>query len=451
MGNENKRLVSINRVVNAALLDGYEDIGKSKELYLHWAGRGAKKLNRETLKVAKRRVLLKVNANTKTAQLPCDFDYETFVGVVNEHGYRESMPLHSNLTSENTIETIECEDKCKKCDQDLSICNDMTVTVSTETVDVNGTSATKTTTKKLYSDGRYYLETEHPYWDTVTEQIEYATTKEFITQVDLKPCGCIETTTENIERIRNCNRTVYDCYFTECSPSCNVNLGGYKIFEENGLIQLDWCFPYDYIYLEYQGFMLKVNGQYAVPEVAFETLVEWIKFKAIANKKNVTAWDKNWQLSNYNRERRNMLKALGQVSLSSIILAARSLPNFEIVWSSKCSTVCRPTTNSYVSQITSSECSATVAAANCCDKKLLTPFQLAVVSADVSGKPIPGSYTYQNNELIGALNLDYIIVNNNTESKLRGDFTFDSTTGIITRVTTWAEGDVLIAPFAKLI
>ena len=447
------KMVSINKVVNAAMVDTYAEIGKTKERYLHWAARGVKKLNRESLKVGKRKVLINVHPNTKTAVLPPDFGSETFVGVIDSMGYKIAMKLKNDLTNESSITEIECEDKCSKCNQDKAICEDMEVSETTETVVINGQSAVVTVLKKLYPDGRYYLETTSPYWNTVTEAIEYATIKEFISELDLKPCGCLETTEENLQKIKNCNIDVYNCYFAPCSNVCNQNIGGYKVFEETGMLQLDYHFPFDKVYIEYMGTMPKINGQYAIPEVAFETLVQFVKFKAVENRSNITVHERTWYFQNYLRERGNMMKNMTKVSLSQIINAVRRLPRFEIDWSSDCPTTCKPTTSPYVSQITSSDCSANViAATECCDKKILTPFQLAVEAGMGEGTPVLGLTTYQNNELIGAVNLNFIIVDNNIESAISGSFTFDAVTGTIDRSPNiWVEENRLIAPFAKFI
>lgn len=100
----------------------------------------------------------------------------------------------------------------------------------------------------------------------------------------MKVCGCLETTPENIEKIKCCCEDVYYTYYAG-NCGCSRQYGSYKIFEESGRIQFDNQFPFDKVYMEYIGFMPKIKGDYYVPEVAFETLVEWTKWKSIANKR----------------------------------------------------------------------------------------------------------------------------------------------------------------------
>lgn len=450
-----KKLVPLSKVVGAAILDVWGDIGKNQQVFFHWAARGLKKLQTETLKSGRRNALIIVNQNTRTATLPPDFDSELFVGYI-KHGKKIPIPLHTNLINDDSVTIIKCEDTCPICNQDKSICNDLTITESTELIFVNDRNYEKTTIKKLYPDGNYYLEITFPYWDTQNDIIAYATTKEFIATIDLKECGCINPTVENIETIRNCCYDCYCCHFAPCSSVCDNDAGGYKIFEETGLIQFDFKFKHTQVYLEYIGFMPKINGQYAVPEVAFETLVEWTKFRAIEGKSNISNADKTWRWNMYTIARKNMLKLMGRISLDNIIHIISLTPKFDGTapsWNDFCpvsTTAPIVTTNVSITNCDATQpiCSASP------NLPILTPFQIAVIvpEAIIAGLPIAGQTTFQNDVLIGAVNLEYIIVNNNNESKKMGNFTFNSATGIIDRIPNiWFAGDVLIVNFNKMI
>lgn len=460
-GSISKRLIPLSRVVNSALIDSYANAGASKELFFHWASRGLRKLQKERLRTGIRRVFLTVNHNTQTATLPPDFDYELFIGIIDKCG-KVGMPLNNKLTNVESIDEIPCDNVCDKCKQSKSICEDLEVSEVTETITINAVNYLKTTVKKLYPNGDYYLETTIPYYNVVTAAVEFATTKEFIVALDLKSCGCLETTEANIKKIQSCSPDVYNCYYSPCERSCDNSLGGYKVFEEIGVIQLDYNFKYDKLYVEYVGYMQKVNGQWAVPEVAFETLVEFTKFKSVQNKKNVPVGERDWYFQNYRRERRNMERVLGRIKLSTILFAIKKIPIFDIDWDDGCATSCCATDYPCVSQITSSTVSDSCETAASSSSngstttvyvgtQHLTPFQLAVIAGNGSGTPVGGAFTYQNSGLIGAVNLNSIIVDNNNETTLAGDFTFSSITGAITRLSAWVAGQTLIIPFAKLV
>lgn len=445
-----KKLVPLSKVTSAVMLDLYLDIGTMQQLVFYWAARELKLMQKQSIKSGTRRALITVNQNTRTASLPPDFDEETFVGFIR-HNKKHSIPLRTNLTNDNSITTIECEDTCKVCGQDATICNDMTVTETTEVVVVGDTTATKTIIKKLYPDGSYYLETTYPYWDIENSVIAYATTKEFIATIDLKDCGCINPTVENIETIQNCCYSCYCSHFAGCGDVCRDE-GGYAIFEDTGLIQFDYKFRHTQVYLEYRGFIPKLNGQLAVPEVAFEALVEATKFRVIEGKRNVTNPDKLFRLSMKNLARKNMIKVMARLSLDDIIYAVNLTPKFDWTcpaWNDYC-----PVTTPAVTVITNSN--ACDASATTCNNTnpVLTPFQIAVkaTATSIAGLPTNGSSTYQNDALIGALNLEYLFISGNVYTKQMGQFTVDTVTGTISiSPNVFITDDVLIANFNKMI
>lgn len=323
-----KSLVPLSRVVRASIVDTYEDIGNVEERYSHWAARGLRKLLGETLRVAPRKVLLKVNKNFFTANLPPDFRIETFVGIINKKGRKESLVPAYDLVDTLGVVDIPCEDKCAKCAQPKSVCEDLEITESTNVVMINGTPYDETVVRRLYPNGNYSLETTTPVFNTQTSAVEYLTTSKLITNLDLKSCGCLESTKKNIEKVKRYCGDVYCDYFAGCSP-CSQKYGSYKVFEEEGRIQFDQGFPFDEVYLEYYGFMHKIKGDYYVPQVAFETLVEWTKWKSIANKRGVPRWERNDGFAHYQRERGNMEKELGKISLSIIFAATGLNPKFD--------------------------------------------------------------------------------------------------------------------------
>lgn len=325
-----RRTVPLLNIVNAAILDMHEDIGKSQQTYLHWAARGLKKLSRETLRLGMRKVTITVNRSTNTATLPEDFTEEhgLFVIVCDK-----KVPLrpNSSLVDTKGIQDIACEDKCPRCAQDTSLCNDLTITESTRLVQIGNQTGTETTIKKLYPNGEYFLEVTYPVLDIGSQTIRYVTAKDFITTLDMKPCGCVDLTPATVEKIRCCCPDVFCNHIMDCDCNCTEDFGTYNIFEETGLIQFDKVGQFKKVYLEYWGFIPKKHGQYHVPEIAYETLTEFTKYKAIQNKRGMTRWERQDQFESYRRERKNMEKIMGRVSLSYILDLIHGIPKFDIV------------------------------------------------------------------------------------------------------------------------
>lgn len=456
----NTNTVPIHKVVAAAMVDSYSDISQAgvQQKMQHWVCRGFRKINNEVLKTGKRSANIYINPNTKTGTLPPDFGGLLFAGVINSVGEKIPIRLKTDLTDTNNIQDLtECVDKCPKCSQDKAICNDLSITEDTVIIVINGENYEQTITKKLYPNGDYYLETRIPVLNLETSVVEYVTQKEFIVKLDLKDCGCIEESESNIAAIR-CNFSqVYCNYFAPC---CGISLDvGYQIFEETGLIKFSANFPFTQAYIEYRGFLPKKNGQYHVPEVAFETLVEWIKFKEVDGKKNHP--DKKWRLEQYKRERANMEKTIGtNFTLEMILDVIMRTPKFD--WYSPndlCNTpilISTPTVEETPVCTPASGSSATVVTAS----YQYVPFSIAVVAGNGAGTPTPGLNYYQNDKLKGnPIGINYIIVNNGNETEAAQQYTIDTTTGTLYRwqgdgITPqlWQSADVLIVPpFTKYI
>lgn len=471
---ELKRTVPVMRVVKAAVVDMHEDIGRYQQLCLHWAVRGLKKLERESLKTGLKKVTLLVNQNTRSATLPADFSEAHFVGAIDNNGKKVALRVNGKIPDVKSIEDIPCEDKCEKCQQDTSICNELTTTETITLVVVGDSMQEQTVVKKLYPDGSYFLETTIPIWDVESQSVIFTTQKEFITQLDLKPCGCIDETEENIERIRCCCPDVYDCYFSCCDDTCDDDYGGYKLQEESGTIYLDKAHLHRKVYLEYWGFLAKKNGQYQVPEVAFETLVNWVKFKKVENQRNISLGERQWTFDQYDRERKNMRKIMGRVSLSQILYYALITPNFDWEIRRRDCTEADDTISTLMnapSRVNGSSSGSGSSGSGSgdsgsagCDLPLtcppssnttstFTPFDIAVIAGNGVGTPTPGTNVYQNDKLKGALGINFIIVNNTNETILGKQFVLDTVAGTITRYqgdgvtpNDWFAGDILIVP-----
>lgn len=467
---ELKRTVPLYKAVSAAIVDSFEDIGKVQQIFSHWGARKLKELNRQTLKTNKKKVTLTINQNTKTATLPIDFGTECFVGLII-NGRKVPLPLRQDLVDTKNIDDISCEDKCPKCNQDKAVCNDLTITEDTVLVNINNVIYEQTIIKKLYPDGSYYLETRIPVLDIEESEVVYTTTKELITKLDLKPCGCIDDTEQNIEKIKCCCYDVYCKYYAPCDGCC-TDYGGYNIFEETGLIKFDGT-GFTKVYIEYYGIMPKKNGQYHIPEVAFETIVEWIKFRNVDGKRSVPNVDKQWRYSLYQVARKNMEKEMGRFSLNRILEGIYSTPKFDIgscgcdYWlSDNCYSPVRTITSTPASCLQAPACApATVPvyvgvnnSSNPNPSNIAVQFGIAVIAGMGQGYPVAGTNTYQLDALIGAVGLNFIIVNNTIETIKALQFTLNSVTGTISRwqgdgVTpnNWADGDVLVANFTKYV
>ena len=443
------RTVPLYKVVAAALMDTHEDAGKSEESYSHWAARGLRQLERQSLHSGLRSVTLTINKSTNTATLPADFEEEKEVAFIDRHGRRVLLHPRSDIVDTKNIEDIPCEDRCEKCKQDKSICSELTVTEDTTLVTIEGEVYEQTVTKKLYPDGKYFLETRIPVLDAENGGVTFITDKKYVTELSLKPCGCIDETEENIEKIKCCCYDVYCSHFTECSPVCATEqTAGYRIFPETGLIQLDGAGSFTKVYLKYKGFLPKKNGQYQVPEIAFETLVQWTKFKSVENKRSVPLSERNWMLGLYKEARKDMDRLRGRFSLSYIIRAIGLTPKFEyeVPVLDKLASQETVTTTSTTDDCATSAQSCSTSSSSGGSSVAARPHNIATIVGVSSDAPTEGLTTYQNDKLKDSYPVEFIIVNNVIETAKMGEFSVDTSTGVITRTNQWQSGDVLVIP-----
>lgn len=325
-----RTFIPINKVVRQAALDMYADFEKVQAQYTAWAIRGIKKLTKETLKSPKRYALLTVNKNLNNAVLPCDFKELIGAFLINSCGEKVPIVVNGNILPTTSIIDdlgcdVECEAKCGCYPKQL--CEDIQTTQVINKITIGDAQYDETVTSTLTPNGEYYIVTTTPVLDMVESGIQYITKKEYVTSFDVAYCGCIKPTERNYARLEACCYEAWCCHCAPCADS-TAEVGGYRIFEENGTISFDRSMPGDKVLLIYRGFLPKQGNEYLVPEIAFETLVEYTKHKSIANKKGVAQWERRDQLDAYRRERDNMTKSTIRFSLSDIMHSVLNVPKF---------------------------------------------------------------------------------------------------------------------------
>ena len=70
----------------------------------------------------------------------------------------------------------------------------------------------------------------------------------------------------------------------------------------------------------------------------------------------------------------------------------------------------------------------------------------APIWLESDGDMTAGLFTFVNTSLIGATQMNFIIVNKVIEF-IDDDYTFDNVTGTITRINIWIAGDKMITPY----
>lgn len=456
--------IPISKVVEAVMVDMYADQATAglQQRCFHHAVRGYQKLNNESLKGSLggvSRVMLKVNKLTNTVTLPLGFKQELFIGIIDFYGTKVPLRLRSDIVDPQ-IGITEQVEQCPTCKANKRACRDLEITETTEYDIINGNTYERTIVKKMYPDGRYFLESRIPVLNIDTNEIEYTTQKQFIAKIELEDCGCPKRTEENMEIIKTCDPATYCQYYAPCT-SATLN-AGYNVLLEQGCIAFTKNFPHDSIYIEYRTFLPKVNGQYMIPDICLETLVNYVKFKLVENKPNVSESSKQIMFDRYRIERQNFKKVFYRFDLWAILDAATRLPKFEVSIEPNetyCSTTM--TVSQSLAASVCDDCSTNGGSTNggsgssgsgggSSTQKQFVPFSYAGI-VGVGNAPVDGSSTYQNDIFKNALQLENIYIANTIYNRVKGDFTIDTVSGTISIApNTFVSGDPIIAsPFFK--
>lgn len=317
---------TIDKVAKAAIVDTREDFNKVFELYKYWAARGLDKVTRETIRNRKKRVSIKVNKATRTAPLPCDCRLVTFVGVINDCGKKIPLRSKTNLAPAD-IEKYEPEqEECKACGE-VGKCSDAMYQQTTKDVIIDGITYQEETIVKLLPNGEYMEEVKRPV--KTPTGITYWTQSRLVTTFELNGCGCIATTAENEQKVQSCCSDAYSCYWLPCQDT-SIDYGGFQVFDDLGYIMLDKLLDIEYLYVEYVGFLPKVNGEMVVPDVAFECLVAFVVWKAIESKSSVPMGEKLRKEDLYDKERKALRKILTRTSIHVIYQFITGVPDLSI-------------------------------------------------------------------------------------------------------------------------
>jgi len=314
----------MSKIVKAAIKDTHEDYNKCYESYTFWAIRTLRVLSRQTLKSGFKRAIIPVNKNTRIAMLPPDCKSVIYVGVIDCYGEKRGIhQRHDMLPPESSIPSYLVE---KKCSCKHGVCAEAVGSEKVEVVNINGTNYDKTTKIVLHSNGSYVKTVNQPVVDKNGNYSAHWSETEVVTEFILSECGCIDTScTENVSKLKTC---CYDVYCMDCLEYTGTYDSGYNVFDDDTYIMLDRIFDVDKIYIEYMGDIPKLNGEYVIPEMAFEAVVAGTMFRSIDGRKNVPIAEKIYRKNRFDEEVENMKKEKYRINFGEFYEAAMAIPQF---------------------------------------------------------------------------------------------------------------------------
>ena len=223
-----------------------------------------------------------INKDTNSLPIPNDCLLLEAVGYENEHGvvipmwYNNKIPL--DLLFSNTKNCA-----CNTCGGEHEYCGVIgNINEESEEVNINGINYTKTIKTTTLLDGTVIVTSDIP--TLVNNEgvlsVEIVHTQEEMCKIDLLPCGCVDNTPDNKEKI-----TKFNCSCCELDTNCGTynryipKDRGYRLDMNEEQIILDRTYPLDYIVLRYVT-NIKSAKDYRIPLLAMEAMIYGIVYYA---------------------------------------------------------------------------------------------------------------------------------------------------------------------------
>lgn len=376
---------------------------------------------------------------------------ENILGVYTVDDCNELAPLYEdNFKNILPLPVEKC--KCNACDNQNCLCPIIADNISNIDVVIYDTVYTNRISSRVLKNGdiveeRYEWIPSYNADSSFKEAVEVPSQK-IICSLDLSPCGCPLDSQENIEKILKCGCGITNCtpFVRDRYPAIYNKFGYYKKDEVNRQINV-FNTQGRKTRLKQTIVVYQSNGEdVLIPEYAKPALIALLNWTKIMYSPVYTYNDEIRAKRNFKREKNEMIKYLNPIPYELIVHGDNAITRSDThanqyAYDNGCDyepTVCATpittvnevrTTNTIIIQDGATD-------------------SVNVKVDGTAGNPVAGQITWQSNKLIGAVNVDLIIVNKNTEDE-GDDFTLDNVTGILTRNTQWYTGDKLIIPLFK--
>lgn len=310
--------VPISKVVDEFLNDSFNDGRKYYTNFLKMAKRAWKKLYYMDLGITEK-VVVYINKNTATAEIPAHSTLITAVFIVDDCRMKHQLSSNINL---NTTEIPEKPKGCgcTACNCDNDLCGSANaVNFYTEMVDIDGTEYPKVYKTKLCSNGDIIEEITEtlPKGDGAGGiTIVTRTYNKYIGKVEVKPCGCVVNTVENNNKCaaacgcKCSNITDYQL------PVGNNKFGHFAVDLERGILHLINV-KQDYVIIEMQSDGEIEGEEIMIPEYGIDTITSGIYWRSLRFR-NVGIGEKNSAKIAHEVEIQELIEFLNPIDANGI-------------------------------------------------------------------------------------------------------------------------------------
>lgn len=252
-----------------------------------------------------------INKRINSFPIPSDCVLLYAVGYIDDCAIVKPLWYNLDMPKDILFENgVPCE--CDSCGTHANCSTIKSFDEVEETVTVNGTDYVKTTKTTTLNDGTVIRKITEPVLSSANRVVMTTTEKE-LCKLDLLPCGCVSSTSENNEKI---NKLTCEC--SSLSTNCGTynrlqkKEHGYSLDITGTQILFSNNYPYDHVVLKYLK-SIDSAKDYQIPRVALEAVISGIRYYAETDSATAPAYDRGLGGIFYNKyfaERKKLARRL---------------------------------------------------------------------------------------------------------------------------------------------
>jgi hypothetical protein len=298
-----------------------------------------KEIFRETLWSIKTQA---VKMHNRTITLPDDCERLINISVVDCFGKLHPLTFDSDLNTAK-IKCVHNACSCSKCNGEDTLCASLdNITMTTETIEIQGEDYTQTTWVRHAGGGDIQKVVTTPMLNATTNEVEYITTRSTVCNVEVDSKGCIKATQPNVDlliKYCGCGTGAFNngigvfgwgnsVYGALIPPVYNY-WGYYNINAQDPNIvhifrndrnksedSLSWG-QIGTILVSYQTNGIIPGQEVLIPEYAYDAMTQGIIYRQ--RKLNVRDGDKDGSFYNmFRREKQRIFRYLNPVNMEQI-------------------------------------------------------------------------------------------------------------------------------------
>jgi hypothetical protein len=284
-----------------------------------------RKIVRERMRVYKQKVVL-LDGATSTFHYPSDCLRIVRVDWLDADNRRHYMEHDASINTKKLEVSPTAKCKCQKCNCTVDFCSSFSSnTLTEEDVTINGQVYKKVTKQRICPNGDIMQEITEPYGadagqigdEASVMGIQYRTREVLIEKLEMKDCGCIADTPENLRKCAQYCGVPPSCSSDECEKYFQQREGKYRDDSETQTVYV-WDCNARYALVSYVS-----NGEgrceeIMIPEYYRDALYAGMFYFSIQFKTNIGAYEKRMADDKFDQECMELVKFENPIDMEAI-------------------------------------------------------------------------------------------------------------------------------------